>query len=84
MSGIKKPSEVESEMEYYLPHSNEEISYRIAGSLLGLALDDALGAHVSYEEHDVLQNHPVTDLGSEGTWVLEKREVVAFKTYLEI
>lgn len=83
MSCIKKPGELELEMKHHPPHTNEEAPDRIAGSLLGLALGDALGAHVSYEEQSVLQNNRVRDLGFGGTWGLEKGEVAVFEIYYE-
>ncbi|CAF1203926.1 unnamed protein product, partial [Didymodactylos carnosus] len=44
---------------------------RIQGSLVGLAVGDALGASVEFRPHTYLQEHPVTDMQSGGTWGLQ-------------
>ena len=51
---------------------DDQILNRIAGSMIGMAIGDALGAHVEFRPHDYLVQHPVTDLSSGGTWGLEK------------
>lgn len=51
---------------------DENVLERVAGSLLGLAIGDALGAHVEFRPRDYLLSNPVTDLSSGGTWGLEK------------
>ncbi|CAF1136940.1 unnamed protein product [Didymodactylos carnosus] len=43
---------------------------QIQGSLVGLALGDALGAHVEFRPRTFLVHHPVTDLEGGGTWGL--------------
>lgn len=48
---------------------------RISGSIFGLAIGDALGAHVEFRPHDFLVDNPVTDLGEDGTWGLSKGQV---------
>lgn len=48
---------------------------RIRGSMIGMAIGDALGAHVEFRPHTYLVNHPVTDLSSGGTWGLEIGQV---------
>ncbi|CAF4075373.1 unnamed protein product, partial [Rotaria sordida] len=45
---------------------------RIKGSMFGLLLGDALGAHVEFRPHGYLLANPVSDLQSGGTWGLEK------------
>lgn len=67
-------------MKYPPLQMDEKVSDRIAGSLLGLALGDALGAPVSYHEYEILKNNPVTDMSSGGTWGLEKGQVILFET----
>ncbi|CAF0808427.1 unnamed protein product [Didymodactylos carnosus] len=44
---------------------------KIIGSLLGLALGDALGAHVEFRPRAFLLQNPVTKLVGGGTWSLE-------------
>ena len=53
-------------------HDDAKLLDRITGSVLGMALGDALGAHVEFRPHEYLVEHPVTDLSSGGTWGLEK------------
>ena len=48
---------------------------RIFGSLIGLALGDALGAHVEFRPRQYLVDNPVTDLQAGGTWGLRKGQV---------
>ncbi|CAF1029346.1 unnamed protein product [Didymodactylos carnosus] len=43
---------------------------RIAGSMLGMAIGDALGAHVEFRPHSFLQQYPVEQLLGGGTWGL--------------
>ncbi|CAF0771162.1 unnamed protein product [Didymodactylos carnosus] len=44
---------------------------KIVGSLLGLAVGDALGAHAEFRPHNFLQENPVKDLVGGGTWGLK-------------
>jgi hypothetical protein len=61
---------------------NETILDRIQGSLIGLALGDALGAHVEFRPHQYLLENPVKDLEGGGTWGLKRGQVLYlhFKT----
>ncbi|CAF1044329.1 unnamed protein product [Rotaria sp. Silwood1] len=43
---------------------------RVIGSLVGLAIGDALGASVEFRPHEYLQDNPVTEMQSGGTWGL--------------
>ena len=52
-----------------------ELLNRIQGSLIGMALGDALGAHVEFRPHEYLVEHPVKDLQGGGTWGLTKGQV---------
>ncbi len=52
---------------------------RIQGSMFGLAIGDALGAHVRLKPHDYLEEYPVTDLREGGTWNLEKGQVTKYR-----
>ncbi|CAF2085268.1 unnamed protein product [Rotaria magnacalcarata] len=54
---------------------NDEILNRIQGSMIGMALGDALGAHVEFRPHQFLVDNPVKDLESGGTWGLEKGQL---------
>ncbi|CAF3344108.1 unnamed protein product [Rotaria socialis] len=69
---VKKPDEFENEMNEPDALINEEILNRIQGSMVGLALGDALGAYVEFRPRQYLVDHPVTDLESGGTWGLTK------------
>ncbi|UJR11250.1 hypothetical protein I4U23_015432 [Adineta vaga] len=44
---------------------------RIAGSLVGLAVGDALGASVEFRSHQYLLAHPLRDMKAGGTWDLQ-------------
>ncbi len=72
---IKKPNEIENEMEDPPINYNEEILDRIQGSMFGMALGDALGAHVEFRPRQYLHDKPVEDLQGGGTWGLEKGQV---------
>jgi hypothetical protein len=76
---IKKPEELENEMqEPPLDQIDENILMRIQGSIIGMALGDALGAHVEFRPHAYMVYNPVTDLKAGGTWGLEKGQVLLF------
>ena len=70
---IKKPDEVE--MNEPAVSIDKKILDRIQGSMIGLALGDALGAHVKFRSRQYLIEHPVTDLESGGAWGLSKGQV---------
>ncbi|CAF0797507.1 unnamed protein product [Didymodactylos carnosus] len=55
------------------PKEKDDHTYadKFRGSLLGLAVGDALGAHVEFRPHSYLQQNPVTGLAGGGTWSLE-------------
>lgn len=48
---------------------------KVLGSLLGLAIGDALGAPVEFRPRQYLVDHPVKDLQAGGTWGLIKGQV---------
>ncbi|CAF0924890.1 unnamed protein product [Adineta steineri] len=52
----------------------KDILNRVLGSLQGLAMGDALGAHVEFRPYHFLEKNPVEDLHSGGTWGLNKGE----------
>ena len=43
---------------------------RIVGSLVGLAVGDALGASVEFRPHEYLVAHPIREMMAGGTWGL--------------
>ena len=73
---IVKPDELEIYLVRPPSTAAADITDRISGSLIGMALGDSLGAHVEFRPRDFLLEHPVTDLGSGGTWGLEKGQVI--------
>ena len=48
--------------------------------MIGLALGDALGAHVEFRPYQYLVEHPVKDLQAGGTWGLEAGQVIQSET----
>jgi ADP-ribosyl-[dinitrogen reductase] hydrolase len=52
---------------------------RIQGSMFGLAIGDALGAHVELKPHDYFEKNPVTDICGGGTWNLKKGQVTKYR-----
>jgi hypothetical protein len=50
---------------------NNEFLSRIQGSLVGLAVGDALGASVEFRPKSYMEKHPVSDMQSGGTWGLK-------------
>ncbi|CAF2653033.1 unnamed protein product [Rotaria sp. Silwood2] len=57
---------------------DNKIMDRIHGSMIGMALGDAVGAHVEFRPRNFLVEHPVTDLTGGGTWGLKKGQVVFY------
>jgi ADP-ribosyl-[dinitrogen reductase] hydrolase len=51
--------------------SDAETVKRVVGSMVGLAVGDALGASVEFRPRQYLVDHPVHDLQGGGTWGLE-------------
>jgi ADP-ribosylglycohydrolase len=50
---------------------NNDFLPRIQGSLVGLAVGDALGASVEFRPNTYMAEHPVSDMQGGGTWGLE-------------
>jgi len=50
---------------------NDDFLPRIQGSLVGLAIGDALGASVEFRPNAYMLEHPVSDMQGGGTWGLE-------------
>ncbi|CAF1216183.1 unnamed protein product [Rotaria magnacalcarata] len=72
---VKKPDQLGNEMDEPNESISDEILNRIQGSMIGMALGDALGAHVEFRPRQFLVDTPVTDLESGGTWGLNKGQV---------
>jgi hypothetical protein len=72
---IKKPDELEQEMEDPPGHIDRKILDRIHGSMIGMALGDALGASVEFRPHSYMVANPVTKLEGGGTWGLKRGQV---------
>ncbi|CAF2065061.1 unnamed protein product [Rotaria magnacalcarata] len=51
-------------------HDDDKVK-KIQGSLIGLAIGDALGASVEFRPHSYLQENKVTDMQEGGTWGLK-------------
>ncbi|CAF3700936.1 unnamed protein product [Rotaria sp. Silwood1] len=51
--------------------SDPKITDRLKGSLLGLAVGDALGASVEFRPRQYLVDHPIANMQSGGTWGLQ-------------
>ena len=66
------------------PNFNRDILDRIQGSMIGLALGDAVGAHVEFRPYSFVKDHPVTELKGGGTWGLKAGQVVLFGTNINI
>jgi hypothetical protein len=73
---IVKPEELESNLHDPRQSINEELLNCILGSMIGLALGDALGAHVEFRPRQYLIEHPVTELQGGGTWGLHQGQVM--------
>ncbi|CAF3355499.1 unnamed protein product [Rotaria socialis] len=71
-TSIKTPQDLENDMVELSYQIDEKTLSRIAGSMIGMALGDALGAHVEFRPHRFLVENPVTDLQGGGTWGLSK------------
>jgi hypothetical protein len=71
-----KPNEISIDTKQYPPPIiNDDISNRIQGSIFGMAIGDALGAHVEFRPRSYLEANLVKDLEGGGTWGLEKGQV---------
>ena len=57
---------------------DEEVLDRVKGSMLVMALGDALGAYVEFRRHSYLLEHPVMGFKGGGTWGLKKGQVNQF------
>jgi len=73
---IIKPDELESTLHEPPKPVDRALLDSILGSMIGLALGDALGAHVEFRPHQYLIEHPVTELQGGGTWGLQQGQVI--------
>ncbi|CAF0879051.1 unnamed protein product [Adineta ricciae] len=69
---IRKPGDLIFNMQYAPVTVNKDMLDKIQGSMCGMALGDALGAHVEFRSHTYLQENPVSDLRGGGTWGLKE------------
>ncbi|CAF2839267.1 unnamed protein product [Rotaria sp. Silwood2] len=69
---IRRPHELKPYLSDPPQYVDKKLLDRILGSLVGLALGDALGAHVEFRPHQYMIDNPVKDLQSGGTWGLQK------------
>ena len=72
---VKMPNELEKEMRKPRDLVDASILERVRGSMIGMALGDALGAHVEFRPREYLVNQPVTKLEGGGTWGLKAGQV---------
>lgn len=72
---IRKPDELAIQMRQPPKQTNDQLFDRIAGSVFGMAIGDALGAHVEFRPRSYLEAHPVIDFAEVGTWGLKKGQV---------
>ncbi|CAF4142524.1 unnamed protein product, partial [Rotaria sordida] len=66
------PHDLENDMKEPPTLIDERILDRIQGSIIGMAIGDALGAHVEFRPRQFLVEYPVTDFQAGGTWGLKK------------
>ena len=72
---IMTPKDIESIMKDPSSDFDTEILDLVEGSMIGMALGDALGAHVEFRPRKYLKKEPVRDLMGGGTWGLNKGQV---------
>jgi len=70
-----KPDELEKVMNNPPDQINSDILDHIHGSMIGMALGDALGAFVEFRPHAYMVANPVKTLKGGGTWGLKKGQV---------
>lgn len=56
--------------------NDDDLLDRIKGSMFGMTIGDALGAHVEFRPRTYLEAHPVKDLQGGGTWGLAIGQVI--------
>jgi hypothetical protein len=79
---IVKPDELNIDKKDYPPSiNNDHLLNRIQGSMFGMAIGDALGAHVEFRPRTYLEANPVKELQGGGTWGLQKGQVTIYYKY---
>ncbi|CAF0890192.1 unnamed protein product [Rotaria sordida] len=66
------PEDLQTVMKNPPVNVDDAILDRVQGSMVGMALGDALGGHVEFRPRQYLLQHPVRDLVGGGTWGLKK------------
>jgi hypothetical protein len=81
---VIKPDELSIDEKKNSPPSRIDSGLldRIQGSMFGMAIGDALGAHVEFRPRSYLEANPVKDLEGGGTWGLEKGQVTFILHFL--
>jgi hypothetical protein len=79
---IKKPDELQKEIQDPPGKIDRDLLDRIQGSMIGMALGDALGASVEFRPRQFLVDNPVKDMHGGGTWGLQKGQVSSLYTTL--
>ena len=74
-TSIRKPEELVRQTRKPPKHTDDRLFDRIAGSIFGMAIGDALGAHVEFRPREFLLEHPVIDFAEGGAWGLKKGQV---------
>ncbi|CAF1022227.1 unnamed protein product [Rotaria magnacalcarata] len=69
---IMTPEDLETKLQNPASSCDHTLLNRVEGSMLGMALGDALGAHVEFRPRQYLEENPVQDLQEGGTWGLKK------------
>ncbi len=77
---IMKPEDLEKQLLRDFYEIDKNILDRIHGSMAGMALGDALGAHVEFRPQTFMEKNPVKDLKGGGTWGLERGQVISLHT----
>lgn len=67
--------QLESELKDPPGSYDDKLLDRIQGCMFGLALGDAVGAHVEFRPYAYMLEHPVKDLVGGGTWGLKEGQV---------
>ncbi|CAF3297844.1 unnamed protein product [Rotaria socialis] len=67
-----KPDELTNELTFPVGKIDNDKLDRIHGSMIGMALGDAVGAHVEFRSRHYMVAHPVEGLEGGGTWGLNK------------
>ncbi|CAF3041249.1 unnamed protein product [Rotaria sp. Silwood2] len=69
---IMTPKDLQTIMQDPPGNIDNAILNCVQGSMIGMALGDALGAHAEFRPRQYMMEHPVRDLEGGGTWGLAK------------